>query len=109
MTAATILYRVDERPVLLLCGAVPAYRALHSGDAGRDVRQLNRNLHQLGYDAEARVHIEPTETKFTARTEKALEVLQRSRGLGVTGVLASGDAVFMPESVRIAKVSGRAR
>jgi multidrug efflux pump subunit AcrA (membrane-fusion protein) len=100
-----VLYRVDEHPVLLLCGAVPAYRALHSGDAGQDVRQLNGNLHELGYDAKARVHIEPTESDFTAKTEQALEVLQRSKGLAVTGALVSGDAVFLPEPVRIAKVS----
>ena len=43
-----VLYRVDDQPVLLLCGTVPAYRALHVGDAGQDVRQLNRNLHVRG-------------------------------------------------------------
>ena len=43
-----VLYRVDDKPVLLLCGTVPAYRALHEGDAGQDVRQLNRNLHVRG-------------------------------------------------------------
>jgi peptidoglycan hydrolase-like protein with peptidoglycan-binding domain len=101
-----VLYRVDEHPVLLLCGAVPAYRALRTGDAGQDVRQLNRNLHELGYDAKARVHIESTESGFTGKTEKALAVLQRIKGLAVTGALASGDAVFLPESVRIAKVNG---
>jgi peptidoglycan hydrolase-like protein with peptidoglycan-binding domain len=101
-----VLYRVDEHPVLLLCGAVPAYRALQTGDAGQDVRQLNRNLHELGYDAKAHVRIEPTENEFTVKTEKALEGLQRSKGLYVTGVLASRDAVFLPESVLVAKVSG---
>ena len=40
-----VLYRVDDHPVLLLCGTVPAYRDLHMGDKGKDVRQLNRNLH----------------------------------------------------------------
>jgi peptidoglycan hydrolase-like protein with peptidoglycan-binding domain len=101
-----VIYRVDEHPVLLLCGAVPAYRALHAGAAGRDVRQLNRNLHQLGYDAKAHVHIEPADNDFTVKTEKALEVLQRRKALRATGALARGDAVFLPESVRIAKVSG---
>jgi peptidoglycan hydrolase-like protein with peptidoglycan-binding domain len=101
-----VIYRVDEHPVLLLCGAVPAYRALHTGDAGLDVRQLNRNLHELGYDAKAHVHIEPADNDFTVKTEKALELLQRRKGVHVTGALASGDAVFLPESVRIARVSG---
>jgi hypothetical protein len=89
-----VLYRVDDRPVLLLCGTVPAYRGLHVGDAGRDVRQLNRTLHVRG-DA------------FTARTKEALEALQRRKGAHVTGALALGDAVFLPEAVRIAKVSGQ--
>jgi HlyD family secretion protein/Putative peptidoglycan binding domain len=101
-----VIYRVDEHPVLLLCGAVPAYRALHTGDAGQDVRQLNRNLHQLGYDAKAHVHIEPADNDFTVKTEKALEVLQRRKALRASGALARGNAVFLPESVRIAKVSG---
>ena len=47
-----VLYRVDDDPVLLLCGTVPAYRDLDTGDEGKDVRQLNRNLHELGYDAD---------------------------------------------------------
>jgi hypothetical protein len=43
-----VFYRVDDNPVLLLCGTVPAYRDLHRDDVGKDVRQLNRNLHELG-------------------------------------------------------------
>ena len=30
-----VLYRVDNRPILLLCGTVPAYRALHVGVGAR--------------------------------------------------------------------------
>ncbi len=93
------LYRVDDRPVLLLCGTVPAYRALRRGDAGRDVRQLNRNLRRLGYDTAAG-------GDFTARTEEALKALQRDRGLDETGALLVGDAVVLPGSARIAKVAG---
>ena len=66
-----VLYRVDDRPVVLLCGTIPAYRALHLGVKGRDVRQLNRNLHQLGYDADAHVRIDGGENLFTSRTEQA--------------------------------------
>jgi peptidoglycan hydrolase-like protein with peptidoglycan-binding domain len=102
-----VLYRVDDRPVVLLCGTVPAYRALHVGLAGADVRQLNRNLHQLGYDNDAHVRIDPADSAFSSKTEQALRVLQRRKGVGVTGGLATGDAVFLPEAVRIAKVSGQ--
>jgi peptidoglycan hydrolase-like protein with peptidoglycan-binding domain len=103
-----VLYRVDNRPVLLLCGTVPAYRALHVGVRGPDVRQLNRNLRQLGYDAEAHVRIDPGDNAFTPRTEQALSSLQRRKGVGVTGGLAIDDAVFLPEAARIAKVTGQA-
>jgi len=98
------LYRVDDHPVLLLCGTVPAYRDLHQGDAGTDVRQLNTNLHALGYDAGA--GIDPADGEFTWTTKKALAVLQRAKGFDATGTLAIDDAVFLPDSVRIAKVSG---
>jgi peptidoglycan hydrolase-like protein with peptidoglycan-binding domain len=102
-----VLYRVDNRPVLLLCGTVPAYRALHVGVRGPDVRQLNRNLHQLGYDTDAHVRIARGDSAFTSKTEQALRVLQRKKGVGVTGGLATDDAVFLPEAVRIAKVTGQ--
>jgi multidrug efflux pump subunit AcrA (membrane-fusion protein) len=101
-----VLYRVDDKPVVLLCGTVPAYRDLHTGEAGQDVRQFNRNLHELGYDAKAHVHIEPADNDFTVTTDKALEVRQRNKGVHVTGALAIGDAVFLSEAVRIAKVTG---
>jgi hypothetical protein len=86
-----VLYRVDDAPVLLLCGAVPAYRALRIGDSGRDVRQLNRALRVRAGDA------------FTWRTQRALRDLQRRRQMAVTGRLALGDAVFLPAPVRVAR------
>lgn len=91
-----VLYRVDGKPVLLLCGEAPAYRALRVGDTGADVRQLNRTLGVRNAGA-----------AFTATTQDALKALQRRRGARVTGVLALGDAVFLPEAVRIAKVAGQ--
>ena len=81
-----VLYRVDEDPVLLLCGTVPAYRDLRLGDRGKDARQLKRNLRALGYDT--------------------LKALQRDKGFRRTGTLALGDAIFLPKSARIAKVTG---
>jgi peptidoglycan hydrolase-like protein with peptidoglycan-binding domain len=102
-----VLYRVDDRPVVLLCGAIPAYRDLHVGVRGPDVRQLNRNLHELGYDADAHVRIDPGDNAFTSNTEQALRVFQRKEGVGVTGEFATDDAIFLPDAVRIAKVTGQ--
>jgi multidrug efflux pump subunit AcrA (membrane-fusion protein) len=99
-----VFYRVDDDPVLLLCGTVPAYRDLNTGDEGKDVRQLNRNLHELGYDAG--VDIDPGDNEFTWKTEKALEVLQEDKGIDESGELAIDDAVFLPDSARIGKVTG---
>ena len=89
-----VLYRVDDEPVLLLCGALPLYRPLHLGMTGRDVRQLNHSLRRRGAST------------FTAATERALRALQRRNGLAASGRLELGDAVFLPEPVRVAKVTG---
>ena len=64
-----VLYRVDDNPVLLLCGTVPAYRDLHIGDVGEDVRQLNRNLHK------------PAATRFTGRRRRRSRCSSTTRAL----------------------------
>ncbi|MGP3960018.1 hypothetical protein ACTWPT_28810 [Nonomuraea sp. 3N208] len=87
-------YRVDDRPVLLLCGDTPAYRDLSIGAKGKDVRQLNQNLKVSG-------------DRFTAKTARALRKLQKQRGMTVTGKLPLGDAIFMPVSIRVIGVAGR--
>ena len=102
-----VFYRVDEDPVLLLCGAVPAYRDLGEGEAGKDVRQLNRNLHKLGYDADAGVEIDPHSGRFTSATTTALERIQDDKGLDQTGTLGLDDAVFLPRPARISRVTGQ--
>jgi peptidoglycan hydrolase-like protein with peptidoglycan-binding domain len=102
-----VFYRVDDDPVLLLCGTVPAYRDLHIGEQGNDVRQLNRNLHQLGYDADAGVDINPDDSDFTWETREALEKLQDDKGFDTTGALDLDHAVFLPKSARISKVTGQ--
>jgi hypothetical protein len=99
-----VLYRVNDRPVLLLCGSTPAYRSLSEGDTGRDVRELNANLVHLGYATRAR--LDPSSRHFGAETASALESLQSRLGEARTGSLGLGDAVFLPRSVRIARVTG---
>jgi hypothetical protein len=99
-----VLYRVDDKPVLLLCGSTPAYRSLSRGDSGSDVTELNANLVDLGYAT--RAQLDPSSDSFSSETAAALEKLQSKLGQDRTGSLDLGQAVFLPESVRIAKVTG---
>jgi peptidoglycan hydrolase-like protein with peptidoglycan-binding domain len=99
-----VLYRVDDHPVLLLCGSTPAYRSLSVGARGPDVAQLNANLVRLGYAT--RAELDPSSESFGSGTASALERLQSRRGEDQTGSLELGQAVFLPESVRIARVTG---
>jgi hypothetical protein len=97
------LYRVDDEPVLLLCGNVPAWRSLYAGMEGPDVRQLNRNLVALGYATED--ELDPRSDAFGSATSHALGELQEERGRARTSSLKLGDAVFLPGPLRIAKVT----
>jgi HlyD family secretion protein len=100
-----VLYRVDDRPALLLCGSTPAYRSLSEGDSGPDVTELNANLVHLGYATRAR--LDPSSDHFSPETASALEKLQSKLGEDRTGSLKLGQAVFLPVSVRIATVTGQ--
>ena len=100
----TVLYRVNDHPVLLLCGRLPAYRSLSEGESGSDVAALNANLVQLGYAT--RTQLDPSSRDFGSATAAALKKLQAKLGEDQTGSLALGQAVFLPESVRIARVTG---
>jgi multidrug efflux pump subunit AcrA (membrane-fusion protein) len=100
-----VLYRVNDHPVLLLCGSTPAYRSLSQGATGPDVTELNANLVHLGYAT--RAQLDPTSGRFAPETASALERLQSKLGENQTGSLHLGQAIFLPESVRIATVTGQ--
>jgi hypothetical protein len=100
-----VLYRVDDRPVLLLCGSTPAYRSLSEGASGPDVAELNANLVHLGYAT--RAQLDSSFGHFGSETASALEKLQSKLGEDRTGSLKLGQVVFLPQSVRIATVTGQ--
>jgi hypothetical protein len=96
------LYRVDDAPVTLLYGSTPAYRALAEGVTGKDVRQLNRDLVALGYAS--RAELDPSLDEFNWATRVGVEQLQHHLGVVQTGVLASGQIVFLPTAARVTDV-----
>jgi Putative peptidoglycan binding domain/HlyD family secretion protein len=97
-----VLYRVDGKPVVLLYGNTPAYRTLKEGMTGADVRQLNASLVALGYATSSQ--LDPASDYFGWETKYALELLQKALGVTQTGQLALGQAVFLPEALRITHV-----
>jgi hypothetical protein len=77
---------------------------LSEGVSGPDVAELNANLVELSYAT--RAELNPSSDSFSAATAAALRKLQAKLGEDQTGSLALGQVVFLPESVRIASVSG---
>ena len=99
------LYKVGEKPVILVCGSTPAYRDLAGGDDGKDVRALNKTLVNEGYADKS--ELDPDSGHFGWATAAALEKLQDKRGADVTGRLDLGQAVFLPGPLRIGKVTAK--
>jgi hypothetical protein len=99
------LYRVDDRPVMLLYGSTPAYRTLSAGATGPDVAELNADLVALGYATWDQ--LSPTSASFGSATTAALERLEASMGEGQNGTLALGQAVFEPAAMRVSTLSAQ--
>jgi peptidoglycan hydrolase-like protein with peptidoglycan-binding domain len=93
------LFRIDEQPVSLLYGELPAWRALAEGVEGGDVLQLEENLAALGYAPD----LTPDET-FDADTTSAVEAWQEALGTTVDGVVDFGEVVFLPDAVWVSSV-----
>jgi multidrug efflux pump subunit AcrA (membrane-fusion protein) len=99
------LYRVDQAPVVLLYGSIPAYRTLAEGATaadvtGADVAQLNHDLVALG-DVD-RSDVDSTWDEFNWATRVGVEKLQAHLGVDQTGELSLGDVVFLPTAARVA-------
>ena len=96
------LYQVDGRPVVLLYGHVPAWRALSAGMTGADVRELNTALVRLGYASPTALGPRDGWDYFSSETAYALTQFQEQLGFThPTGSLSLGQAVFLPSAVKI--------
>jgi hypothetical protein len=99
-----VAYRTNNGvPTYLLYGTVPAWRGLTEGMRGADVAQLNHDLVQLGC-ARSGYIAGPGWDYFSSDTRYGLEQLQASLGLALTGTLPLGQAVFEPQTLRVATV-----
>lgn len=97
-----MLFRLDEKPVVLMYGSVPAYRALKEGvSAGVDVAELNANLIDLGYDPYGAI---ADRKSFSAATAEAVRRWQEAEGLPQTGEVELGRIAFAPGAQRVTAV-----
>ncbi|MEV6925842.1 peptidoglycan-binding protein [Dactylosporangium sp. NPDC051485] len=114
--------RINDRPVVLLYGTLPAYRDLTppttsdrrpdsdqpaaasptgsatpaGGTVGADVRQFETNLKALGYTGFT------VDDEYTASTASAVKRWQRDLGLPETGTVELGRVLYTPGPIRVA-------
>ncbi|TDC72777.1 peptidoglycan-binding protein [Micromonospora sp. KC606] len=91
------LYKVDEKPVVLLYGSVPIYRTLAPGVTGKDVKQFEQNLAALGYQGFT------ADETFSPATATAVKSWQEDLGLAETGTVTPEPVVYAPGAVRVAE------
>ncbi|MFJ8688504.1 peptidoglycan-binding protein [Micromonospora wenchangensis] len=89
------LYRIDDEPVVLLYGSLPAYRMLRSGVSGTDVKQFEQNLAALGHTGFT------VDEDFTSATADAVRDWQEDLGLPETGQVEPARIVYAPGEVRV--------
>lgn len=93
--------RVDERPVVLLTGALPMYRPLTLNTEGADVEQFETSLRALGYEGFT------VDEKFTEATVEAVTRWQRRLGAVETGTVEVSSVVYVVGAVRVASRTAR--
>ena len=96
------LFKVNNLPIALMYGSVPAYRALKEGVTdGPDIGELNANLVALGYDPYRAVSVND---HFSEATAAAVKRWQHAEGLTETGEVELGRIVFAPGARRVTSV-----
>lgn len=86
------VYTLDERPVVVFYGDVPAYRSLSTRSTdGDDVLQLEEALTRLGYDEDEDFALDGD---FTTATRDAIKAFQDDTGVDDTGILTLGSYIF---------------
>jgi len=89
------LYRIDNSPVVLLYGKLPAYRKLAPGVEGSDVKQFEQNLWALGYRGFT------VDKTFSSATADAVQEWQDDLGLSETGTVDPDRIVYAAGPVRV--------
>jgi len=95
------MYKLDELPITLLYGTLPAYRPLTAGTEGADVRQFEQNLAALGYSGFT------VDDAYTAKTADAVRDWQQDLGREQTGTVEPAEIVYAGGPVRVSELVAR--
>ncbi|MFF9322478.1 peptidoglycan-binding protein [Streptomyces sp. NPDC014735] len=100
------VWEVDGKPVVLFTGERPLWRELaEKMPDGPDVKQVERNLVDLGYASGLGLTVDE---KFTAATTVAVGRWQKALGLEQTGKVEPGRVVVVPMPVvRVKEVTAK--
>ena len=94
-------FRVDNQPIVVLIGVLPAYRSMAVKTVGPDVAQLERNLAALGYPGFT------VDDTFSAATEIAVKAWQKKLGVAETGRVDPAQILVVPGKIRVAARKAR--
>ena len=93
------LFRLDNKPVALLYGSLPAYRTLSTGVKGADVKQFEQNLWALGYRGFT------VDSTYSWATASAVKDWQDDLDLTKIGTVDPGQIVYAAGAVRVDSLS----
>jgi Putative peptidoglycan binding domain len=103
ISAGSIVANIDGAPVAAMYGETPGYRSLSVASvAGNDVRQLEMNLVQLGFDPSHKITID---TRYDSATAAAVTLFENSIGLKGDGIIPPGEIVFVPGQLLVDTLS----
>lgn len=95
----TVVASVDSLPVVALVGDVPAWRELSTdSDDGVDIRQLEMNLVDLGFDPDGAIDIDE---HFDDATADAVVAWEDALGMDPDGVVDDSQIVFVGGDVAV--------
>jgi peptidoglycan hydrolase-like protein with peptidoglycan-binding domain len=92
-----VAYELDANPTVVMYGDQPMYRSLSDASSvGTDIRQLEENLVNLGYDPDGSIVVDNT---FDGNTAAAVKEWEQDLGVETDGVIDQSDVLFLPGSV----------
>jgi peptidoglycan hydrolase-like protein with peptidoglycan-binding domain len=101
--AGTVVATIDGTPVVAMIGDIPGFRDLSTSSSdGADVRQLELNLVQLGFDPDHNIVIDEN---FDSATKAAVSAWEDSLGMTGDGKITQGELVFVPGRLLVDTVS----